>query len=472
MSTARKAVLGVLWLGGMNNLSFGLSLAGNVVLARLLAPRQFGLFALALALYELLFILCSFGFPQAVVQMQSERGSAEAAYWLSFAAGMGVLALAVLASPVLARLYPAEVVHLFLLLCLSGLVNMQAGVYAAVLQRDFFFKELSVIQALSTGASFAVAILLAAGGAGLLSLGARAALQPVGYFLLCRAFCRWRYRGGLEPGSLGRLWGFGLRMFVLRALEVLYSRADRLLLGSLGMLQVAGLYHQARYLAELSNVAAAPAAVHVALPAYARCQHDRARLSEAYRVVNFFLVRALLPLALVLALYAQGLLHMLLGPQWVEAAPALRVLSLQALLMPLYGNLKTLLIGTGRLREAVRTRAVQVGAFGALMVVAVLWKEPLEGIAVALVLSMALGLALGFYYLKGFAVLSLGALYGRPLVAALLAGWVSVVARWAEEVLFMGATVATYGLLLGLLEGREVARNLRALLRRLGHAGG
>ena len=59
MSIAKKAITGTFWLSGVSYITFAISLVGNIILARLLMPEDFGLFALALALNELVYILAT-----------------------------------------------------------------------------------------------------------------------------------------------------------------------------------------------------------------------------------------------------------------------------------------------------------------------------------------------------------------------------------------------------------------------------
>ena len=132
MSTARKAITGAFWLGGVSYVAFGISLTGNIILARLLMPEDFGMFALALALSELLYILSSFSFSQGVIQIQDEENVADMAYILSFALGILLIVLALALAPVLAHFYSKKIAILFLALCGAGFISLLAGVYGEI----------------------------------------------------------------------------------------------------------------------------------------------------------------------------------------------------------------------------------------------------------------------------------------------------------------------------------------------------
>jgi len=50
MSLARKIVAGGLWMSGVNYASSSVNLLANILLARLLVPTDFGVFALAMSI--------------------------------------------------------------------------------------------------------------------------------------------------------------------------------------------------------------------------------------------------------------------------------------------------------------------------------------------------------------------------------------------------------------------------------------
>jgi len=73
MSVARKALTGGLWLGGTSWIGYFASFGGRIILARLLAPDDFGTYALALSVSELLFLFFfGFSFRLAAINLSDE----------------------------------------------------------------------------------------------------------------------------------------------------------------------------------------------------------------------------------------------------------------------------------------------------------------------------------------------------------------------------------------------------------------
>lgn len=478
MSIARKAIIGTFWLGGANYLTFGISLSGNIILARMLMPQDFGIFALALALSELLHILSNFRFSEGVIQIQNEEDVANMAFVLSLVLGVSVIILSLILAPILARLYSKTVAIMFLILAGAGLIDLLAGVYGAQLRKEFEFKNLSFIQFLASSFSVLLAVGMAFYGFGVWSLLGKSVLRTVLSFFGYRWVSSWRFSWNINRKAFRKIFDFGSKMFFLRGLEIVYCRLDRLIIGALTSATVLGLYHQARYLADLGNVAISPASVQVAFPTYARLQKDTNRISETYRIINYLIVRIMVFFLLTFAIFPREFIALLYGEKWIPAASALQIFALYAFFMPIYGNIKSLLIGMGRISEAAKTRLFQVISLIPLLILGVLWKG-LEGAAAATVLAMGMGIIGCFHYLKKFCLVSFKEIYCTPIIAGFLTALIFLALKFnmndqiksLEAVYYILALNATYGLLLLLIENKRLLGNIRFILEKLKRKG-
>jgi len=474
VSIARKAITGTFWMGSSNHMAFGVSLVGNIILARLLVPEDFGIFALALALNELLYILASFSFSEGVIQIQNEERLFDTAFIFSFLLGGFLVILALALAPLINYFYSRKVSILFLVLCISGLINLLAGVYGAGLQKEFEFKKLSLVQLIASLLSVVLAVGMAFYGFGIWSLAARSVFLSVFSFFGFRWISTYRFQWNINRDSLRKLLAFGYKMFFLRSLEIVYSRIDRFIIGTLSNTITLGLYHQTRYLAELGNVAVGSASASVAFPTYAKYQNNIYHLSESYRLINYFLIRIIFFFALTLFVFPEESIFFLFGEKWTSAASSLRIFSVYALLMPIYGNIKFFLIGIGKIAEAAKTRFVQVVSLIPFLILGTLWKG-LEGAAAGTTLAMVIGVAASFYYLKKLCGVLLRTIYGKPIIAGFLTALIFLglklyfdsQIKGSRAVYYILAMNITYGLLLFLIENKNLVTNIKFVLKKL-----
>jgi O-antigen/teichoic acid export membrane protein len=422
-SPIRRALLGAVWLSATGYLTFMLNFGLNLLLARLLFPKDFGQFALAGSLAEILSIATGFSFSQGVIQMQGAPQIVETAYILSLrlygALFVGGIALAAALRPH----FPGPFIPLFVGLFAVRNLSVISYVFSATLERAFHYNQISRVRIMSVVLSIAVALGLARAGAGVWSLLGRelvlSAVTLIGSWWLSG----WRYRGGYNPDTARRLWRFGWQMFVTRALETIWYRGDTALLGVIAGTLTLGFYDRARYLAEFGHYVVSFAAVQVAFPVYARLAGRRDALTYAYRQSHGLLIRFMLPALIWLALFPREVVGLLYGAgvRWTETAAILPWLAAFGFVFPVVENIKVLLTGIGRLRDGMWLRAVQVAVALPLLVPAIrLWGS--FGAASVMFVSELAGLVVGYRALRREVTsLYLGA-YLRPAAAALITG--------------------------------------------------
>jgi teichuronic acid exporter len=476
-SGVRRALVGVVWLSTSGYFTFVLNFGLNLLLVRLLFPKDFGQFALAGSMAELLSLVTGFAFSQGIIQMQDAPAVAETAYVLSLRLfGILILCGAGLAG-LLRTHYPGNFVPLFFGLFAARNLSIISYVYSAQLEKAFLYSQLSMVRLASTLVSIAVALGLARAGAGVWSLlGREIALSTV-TLIGVRLASGWRYRGGYNADTARRLWTFGFQVFLMRALETIWYRGDTALLGILAGTLTLGFYDRARYLSEFGHYVVSFGAVQLAFPLYARLQGRREALTYAYRLGHGLLIRLMLPFLIWLAVFPHELVGLLYGAgdRWAETARILPWLAVYGFLFPVVDNIKVLLTGLGRLGEAVWIRALQVIIVLPLLAPAI-WVAGVRGAATIMVLSQIGGLFMGYRALRNqVSGLYLHA-YVKPVIAAVIAAGTVVVGRsldlfpWSGRVGYaanLGAVAALYVTCLLIFDRRQLQDHLWALLEGL-----
>ena len=86
-----RTVSNVAWLGGSQFLRQGISIGASLVIARLLAPSDYGVFAMTVFVNELAQLLINFGMGAALVQRKElDENVLSTTFW--FKAGLGLVA--------------------------------------------------------------------------------------------------------------------------------------------------------------------------------------------------------------------------------------------------------------------------------------------------------------------------------------------------------------------------------------------
>lgn len=469
---ARGAVRGSLWLTGANYAGFIVNILTNLGVMRLLDRPEVGAYVLAFAVSEFVSLIGAFSLELAVIHFKEEGDEVllDTAFILSLLLGAGGTLLSAFLFYALAPFssFTLEVRIFIVILGLVKPLSFLATITSASLEREFRYRELSVGMFCAATLPGLLAFGLALAGAGGLSLVSRdvflALFSYSAYGLATRWRCGWRW----STQASAKLFRFSTPMFFTRIFEVALQRFDRLTIGSvIGKDEVAS-YHNGRYLSEMGYTFAQPLS-RLSFNVYSRVKGDLPRLNQAYRLVNYFIVRGSALLALVLFLLPQDIVIATFGPKWLPAVPTARLLAPYAAALPIFSNMIQLLYGRGMMRQAVIVRSVQVAVF----VPGVLFAVRSGGTrmaAASLLAAMMAGIVLVAWYQRRLVGFAGREIFLPPLLACLAAAAMTpLFHRFVEgsgfpaSVLRLAATSAVYAGALALIERSTITQRFRYL---------
>jgi len=328
--TRSRAAKSVLWSavenGGLALISFG----ALVIFSRLLTPTDFGIFSAMLALVELLGVLVSMTFHDALVQRKEiTELHFDTAFTftivlsLIFAGGCAVFA------PFFARLLGKP--DAWPLLCGLSLCFPASALSATIVprqRRELQFRALAFRSLIGRFAGALVGIALVVLGAGVWGLVVQqvliALLGSLVLWLLADNHPRLRF-GWPEFRQLAR---FGLPsvgvVFLSFSIKRLFIIFAAVYLGA----EAAGYLNLSLRAVDVFWAIVATAVSQVALPILAGLQSDPARLKRAFQQATTFTCLALYLCFGALAFMAPEVVEILFGARWVSIAPYVSVLAI------------------------------------------------------------------------------------------------------------------------------------------------
>jgi len=396
--------------------------AGLLVLARILPPEEFGVFATAAALVALVFVFAEFGLNSHLVQARRlTRALVRAALGLGFALSLaGLAVVAALAWLLPGADAPPEVRPVLLLLGTAAALGPIALPAAARLQREMRFDRLLVIDLARSLVGVGGSIALVAAGWGILGLACAAVAESASGVVLTLAL-----GGGRPVRPTFRGWGRALRfggpLALIGGLRQAADSGTVLLIGGALGAVAAGLYTRAVTVKALLHKSVVEAISPVVLPALARETRRGGDLGRLYMRKIGALTALHWPFFAVLALLAEPVVQLVLGPQWAAAAPVVRVLALGGLFDP-FGAL-SLKFFVALDANAAFLRIQAAVALVRLGVVAWLATVSLEAAALGLVAGAAARAACATLWLERRLDVSRVALWAQILQGAALTGF-------------------------------------------------
>jgi O-antigen/teichoic acid export membrane protein len=479
-SIGRQAGRGLRWslIGTM--LSKVGSFAMGLVLARLLVPEDFGIYAIALAATGVLMHINDVGLIAATVQWRGRLADmAPTASTMAGLFGLAIYAVFYFASPAFAAAAgnraAAPVVQL---LTLVIVIDGFTAVRSAALMRTFEQGKLIIANSAGLAVNAVIAITLAVKGAGAYSF---AWGQLVGAFVtgvLVMVFARVPIRVGFDRAVARKLMRFGVPLAASLGVEAIVTNVQFMIVGHLAGADQLGYFLLAYNVSIWAQTILGTAIRYVSVAGFSRLsEHDDEALSAGVQASVPLLVTVVAPIVALMSVLAVPLVALLYGGEWAPAAPVLRILVVLTLVRMVTALAMDVLMGAGA------TRATLWFNLGwAVALIPGLWVATQQGgingaayaqTGVGFVVALPLAaLALHRARVK---LAPVGPALVRPVLAAVLAAVVAlVVARFAGPypvVQLAAAGLAGLGVYVPVAVPRDQLRQWLAAARRRQPAG-
>jgi PST family polysaccharide transporter len=456
-------VAGAAWMTMLRIASRVLGFASVLILARLLAPTEFGVVALATSIVGGVAVLGEFSFDMALIQRrEATRAYYDTVWTLTILRNLAIAAALLFAAAPIARFYASPVLE-WALQVLAALIAIESiqNVGVVDFRKHLLFKREFWFSLLPRLAGVAVAIPAAFALRSFWALIAGIAAQRLTSVVASYTLHPYRPRWSLSESS--EIVRFSAWLLGNNVVRFGLERLPLFVIGHGGNLGAVGTYDVAKEFAELPTTELIFPVSRAVFPGLVTLAEDREALRSTVIDVLGLVVCLGLPLVIGIALTADLLVSILLGPSWLEAIPCLRVLALSAVLTVGFANAGALFIAIGRPDLTLILNLVQLAATAIALAI---WfpANGATGAAWAVVTGAAVRLAINHLFLGRvlkIAALAVARSVWRP-VTAVSAMSLAVIAISSDSGLAVGdgivelmvraATgIAVYGAVLWLL---------------------
>lgn len=327
-----------------------MNIAVTAVVARLVAPAELGVFALALTAQGVIATFAELGVGSAVARKDLDldkiAGTVTTLGWVT--SGALAAGMAIFAEPIAAALGSAEAAGPLRVMSITVALIGPFVVPQAQLQRDFRQDRLFIATVISFIPSTAVLLLLVVGHDGATAFAWSRVAGVLTTGLICFASVSKRYRPGFRRREFPGLVRFGLPLAAANLVSQILLNIDYVFVGRQLPLHDVGLYLLA------FNIASWPTAVmgsvlnSVVLPAISDVGRDRSRLPAAVGRASRTVALVAFPIGALTCALATPLLVSVYGSKWSDAAPVLSVLTLYGVIFVICLLFANIVIAMGR----------------------------------------------------------------------------------------------------------------------------
>lgn len=382
-SAYRGAAAAVIQQGG--RLFF--QIASLVVLARLLTPEDFGVFAMVMPVVAIVGLFQGLGLTDVVIQRRDITSEQiNTLYWVNFTLSCIVALALVLVAPLVAWAYgEPRTAALTAAWSISTLIGAAAQQQYGLLARDLRFLTLAVIDLACVAIGFVTAVVCAIVFKSYWALWASTVASGLLWAVASTAVSRWRPSWPSFKRNTDGMLTFGAHLTSVAFVDFLANSTDKALIGRFWGAATLGFYDRAYKLVlfPLQNVSTPMA--RVAIPLLSRLKDEPERLRSAYlRFVGQINMLAVPGVAVALAA-PDALIGFALGDDWLPAAEIFAWLGLAAIIQPMAASANWIFTVQARSGELLRVSMVN----GVIAVIAILIGLPHGAVGVARALAIA-----------------------------------------------------------------------------------
>ena len=442
------------------------SIGVTAIVARLLSPHDFGVFAVATTVFTIVTALGEFGVTSCLARADLDPEALAPTLWSVSLVSSLIMAgvLDKFAGPIAASLGSRDAARPVQVM---GLVMVFWGISAvptAQCVREFKQRRLFLVWTLSFFPSAAVLIFLAKHGSGAMAFAwSRVAGQGVSCAVVLLSAPK-LYLPGLTRSALVILYRFGVPLACANFVGYVLQNADYALIGHLIGPVMLGTYVLAFNAASWSSALLVGMLNTVSMPAFSRVKHDAARLggamADGVRVV--MLIAA--PMCALVMVLSRPIVLTLYGARWAHAATVLSILTCYGLISVVGVLFSNMLAAMGRSKFVLGIQLIWLAGLLPAMAIGVR-KDGIVGAAIAhiviigpivlpcylIALNRATGVRVGLLAKAAFPPLAaamaaaglawiVASLFASPLlqlVAGLAAGGSSYVVVMAPQLISM-----------------------------------
>jgi len=359
---SQRVARGGVWVFALRITQRAFGLIRLIILARVLAPHDFGLMGIALLTMATLDTFSQTGFQTALIQKKDNADAyLDAAWTVLVLRGLLLFAILFFIAPYAAIFFRASQAEpIIQVIGLSVLLQAFTNIGVIYFQKELEFNKQFVYQLSGTLADFIVAVsavlVLRSVWALVFGLVAGNAARFIASYLIHP----YRPHFSSDLGKAKELFRFGKWILGSSILIFLITQGDDIFVGKLLGATMLGFYQMAYIISNMPATEITHVISQVTFPAYSKLQDSLPKLREAYLKVLQLTAFLSFPIAGLIFVLAPDFTKIFLGEKWMPMVPAIQVLALWGFIRSIGATTGSVFQGIGKPGIATKLQFVQL----------------------------------------------------------------------------------------------------------------
>lgn len=310
----------------------------SVVLARILAPEDYGQIALITVFTTIMQVFVDSGLGTALIQKKdADDLDFSSVFYFNFVVCLVLYAIMFMAAPIIASFYKdVSLTPIIRVISLTIVISGVKGIQQSYVSRNMLFRRFFYATLGGTVFSAFLGIGLAYTGFGVWSIVAQQLSNTAIDTLILWLTVKWRPKKMFSWERLKGLLSFGWKMLASALLETLYGNIRSLIIGKLYSSADLAYYNQGDKFPNVIANNINTSIDSVLLPTMAGVQDDASRVKAMTRRAIKTSTYIMAPLMMGLAFCAEPIVRLVLTDKWLPCVPFLRIFCITYMFYPIH----------------------------------------------------------------------------------------------------------------------------------------
>lgn len=310
----------------------------SIVLARILAPEDYGQIALITVFTTIMQVFVDSGLGTALIQKKdADDLDFSSVFYFNFVVCLVLYAIMFMAAPIIAAFYnDLSLIPIIRVISLTIVISGVKGIQQSYVSRNMLFKRFFYATLGGTVFSAFFGIGLAYAGFGVWAIVAQQLSNTAIDTLILWLTVKWRPKKMFSWERLKALLSFGWKMLASALLDTVYGNIRSLIIGKLYSSADLAYYNQGDKFPTViaSNINASIDSV--LLPTMASEQDNASRVKAMTRRAIKTSTYIMAPLMMGLAFCAEPIVRLVLTDKWLPCVPYLRIFCITYMFYPIH----------------------------------------------------------------------------------------------------------------------------------------
>lgn len=334
------------WVGTLRVLTRGIVFIRLAILARLLSPFQFGLVGIATLVLSLIEIITETGINVFLVQEEKAVEKYINTAWIvSIIRGLIIGLIIIFGAYFISVFFNSPQANGFILLIgivpvIRGFINPSVLILQKELKFDKEFYIQGTLFLIDTITTLTIAFFTRSAYSIIFGMMISAMLEVIISFV----FLNPKPRFSVNFTYIKKVLNSGKWITAAGVFNYLYHNFDNMVVGKILGVQALGLYNMGYKISSLPITEISEVSSRVTFPFYSKINKDKRRLKDALIKVMSTITILSVILGGVLFVFTKEFVLIVLGNNWIDIVPVIKILVIYGILQGIFGSLSALFL--------------------------------------------------------------------------------------------------------------------------------